>query len=136
MAKVVRRGEMFVKIIFFCCLSRENRMYLSTGLFSASLFSAMIQYSFRGIQDAEEVGRPNVIAQARRDKSDEIKRRYESTKRSRKFNQNWKNSFLCVTLTNDKMFCSTCLHTCLAVIYLVWISIVYRNTYYPNPGSY
>jgi hypothetical protein len=36
----------------------------------------------------------NVIAQARRDKtSDEIKHRYESTKRSRKFNQNWKNSF-------------------------------------------
>jgi hypothetical protein len=62
-------------------------------------------------QDAEEVRWPNVIAQARRDKrSDEIKCRYESTKRSRKFNQNWKKSFLWVTLTN-KMFCSTCLNS-------------------------
>jgi hypothetical protein len=62
-------------------------------------------------QDAEEVRWPNVIAQARRDKrSDEIKCRYESTKRSRKFNQNWKKSFPWVTLTN-KMFCSTCLNS-------------------------
>ena len=57
------------------------------------------------VQVVEGVRRPNVIAQARRDKrSDEIKRRYESTKRSRKFNQNWKKSFPWVTLTNDKMF--------------------------------
>ena len=46
------------------------------------------------VQVIEEVRQPNVIAQARRDKrSDEIKRRYESTKPSRKFNQNWKKSF-------------------------------------------
>ena len=64
------------------------------------------------VQVVEEVRRPNVIAQARRDKrSDEIKLKYESTKRSRKFNQNWKKSFPWVTLTNDKMFCSTCLNS-------------------------
>jgi hypothetical protein len=42
LAKFIHRGEMFVKIIFFRCLLRENGMDLSTRLISASLFSATI----------------------------------------------------------------------------------------------
>ena len=57
------------------------------------------------VETVEEVRRPSVIDTRR----DEIKRKYEATKRSRKFNQNRKKSFPWVTLTNDKMFCSTCL---------------------------
>ena len=46
----------------------------------------------------------------RRDKrSAEVKRRYEETKRHRKFRQGWKKSFPWVSLTNGKMFCSICL---------------------------
>ena len=64
------------------------------------------------VQVVEKIRRPNVIAQTRHDKrSNEIKCRYKSTKRSRKFNQNWKMSFQWVTLTNGKMFCSTCLNS-------------------------
>ena len=42
LAKFIHRGEMFVKIIYFLCLLRENGMDLSTRLISASLFSATI----------------------------------------------------------------------------------------------
>ncbi len=42
-------------------------------------------------------------------KSDVVKRRYEKTKRCRQFSQSWKKSFPWITLTNGKMFCSTCL---------------------------
>ena len=58
------------------------------------------------VETVEEVRRPSVIDTRCDKRSDEIKRKY---KRSRKFNQNWKKSFPWVTLTNDKMFCSTCL---------------------------
>ena len=42
-------------------------------------------------------------------RSAEVKRRYEETKRHRKFRQGWKKFFPWVTLTNGKMFCSICL---------------------------
>ena len=55
------------------------------------------------VETVEEVRRPSVINTRRDKRSDEIKRKYEATK------PNWKKYFPWVTLTNDKMFCSTCL---------------------------
>ena len=60
----------------------------------------------------DEERRPNATPKETRTgnkRSDVVKRRYEKTKRCRKFSQSWKKSFPWITLTNGKMFCSTCL---------------------------
>ena len=43
------------------------------------------------------------------ERSEVVQRRYEKTKRCRKFSQSWKKLFPWITLTNGKMFCAICL---------------------------
>ena len=63
------------------------------------------------VQVDDEERRPNArTSREIRDKrNDVVKRRYEKTKRCRKFSQSWKKSFPWISLTNGKMFCNTCL---------------------------
>ena len=63
------------------------------------------------LQQVDDEGRqPNSTPnKSRNNRSDAVKRKYEKTKRRRKFSQSWKKSFPWITLKNGKMFCSTCL---------------------------